>query len=129
MGFFDFLKAPAGASRGSVSQPTELRIQQDWDLIKVLLSQKGPSQLRQALITADKTLDSALREIAVGDTMAERLKNSQYKFDVHTYQRIWDAHKLRNNLVHEAGFEPPHFMITEAVANLQRALQALGLRV
>ncbi len=130
MGFFDFLFSSAGAaSRGSVSQETEKKISYDWDTVRALLLKRGPSDLKQALITADRCMDTALRDIAVGETMGERLKNSRDKFDPITYQKIWEAHKLRNNISHEAGFEPPHFMVTEAINNLQRALQTLGLRV
>jgi hypothetical protein len=101
----------------------------DWESIKVLLDQKGPSQLRQALIVADKSLDNALRDLVVGESMGERLKNAKDLFQWDLYQKIWDAHKLRNNLVHESNFEPPYFMVTEAVTNIQNGLISLGLKV
>ncbi|KKS31510.1 hypothetical protein A2380_00495 [candidate division WWE3 bacterium RIFOXYB1_FULL_43_24] len=130
MGFFDFIfGSGTGTSYGSVSQETVRKITSDWENISVLLKQKGPSQLKQALIMADKSLDAVLKEIVPGETMGERLKNAVDKFDRPTYNRIWDAHKLRNSLVHEAGFEPAYFMVTEAVANLKEALYKLGVNV
>ena len=130
MGFFDFIfGSGTGTSYGSVSQETVRKITSDWENISVLLKQKGPSQLKQALIMADKSLDAVLKEIVPGETMGERLKNAVDKFDRPTYNRIWDAHKLRNSLVHEAGFEPAYFMITEAVSNLKEALYKLGVNV
>ncbi|KKS35667.1 MAG: hypothetical protein UV00_C0032G0018 [candidate division WWE3 bacterium GW2011_GWF1_42_14] len=130
MGFFDFIfGSGTGTSYGSVSQETVRKVTSDWENISVLLKQKGTSQLKQALITADKSLDAVLKEIVPGETMGERLKNAVDKFDRPTYNRIWDAHKLRNSLVHEAGFEPAYFMITEAVSNLKEALYKLGVNV
>ncbi|KKS28695.1 MAG: hypothetical protein UU91_C0016G0005 [candidate division WWE3 bacterium GW2011_GWB1_42_117] len=130
MGFFDFIfGSGSSSSYGSVSQETVRKITSDWENISVLLKQKGPSQLKQALIMADKSLDAVLKEMVPGETMGERLKNAVEKFDRPTYNRIWDAHKLRNSLVHEAGFEPSYFMITEAVANLKEAIYKLGVNV
>ena len=130
MGFFDFIfGSGTGTSYGSVSQETVRKVTSDWENISVLLKQKGTSQLKQALITADKSLDAVLKEIVPGETMGERLKNAVDKFDRPTYNRIWDAHKLRNSLVHEAGFEPAYFRITEAVSNLKEALYKLGVNV
>ena len=130
MGFFDFIfGSGSSSSYGSVSQETARKITSDWENISVLLKQKGPSQLKQALIMADKSLDAVLKEMVPGETMGERLKNAVEKFDRSTYNRIWDAHKLRNSLVHEAGFEPAYFMITEAVANLKEAIYKLGVNV
>ncbi|HAI62678.1 MAG: hypothetical protein UU64_C0002G0018 [candidate division WWE3 bacterium GW2011_GWF2_41_45] len=130
MGFFDFIfGSGSSSSYGSVSQETARKITSDWENISVLLKQKGPSQLKQALIMADKSLDAVLKEMVPGETMGERLKNAVEKFDRSTYNRIWDAHKLRNSLVHEAGFEPAYFMITEAVSNLKEAIYKLGVNV
>ncbi|MFC1625159.1 hypothetical protein ACFL15_02195 [Patescibacteria group bacterium] len=113
----------------SISQTTEEMIQRDWKQIDILLAGKSPSQLRQALITADKTLDNALRDLVNGETLGERLKLSDTRFDKHFYDEIWKAHKIRNTLVHESGFEPPHFVVTEAVQTLRRAVQSLGVRI
>lgn len=132
MGFFDFLFGNSSSQsygRYSVKPETQRRIKDEWTNIDVLLSQKSPSQLRQALISADKCLDNALRDIYEGNSMGDRLKLAKDRFDWDQYQKIWDAHKVRNNLVHEAGFNPPHFMITDAVSTLRGALIKLGVRV
>lgn len=131
MGFFDLIfgKGLGGSGYSSVSMETVRKITSDWDNVTILLQGKSPSQLRQALITADKCLDAALKDVVPGETMGERLKNAIDKFDRPTYNRIWDAHKLRNNIVHEAGFEPPYFMVTEAVANLKEGLYKLGVKI
>jgi hypothetical protein len=130
MGILNFLfGGKGGFGRSVVSTQTEQRIQSDWKNIKTLLASKGPSQLRQALITADKTLDSALKDIVAGETMGERLKNAKDKFDRDLYNKIWEAHKIRNALVHEAGYEPPYHMVTRAIENLKTGLQSLRVKL
>lgn len=104
-------------------------IRREWEQIEILLKGKKPSQLRQALIKADKTIDNALRDIVSGDTMGERLKNAQDKFDWSTYDKIWKAHKIRNKLIHESGFEPPYHMVISAVADLKKGIKKLGIRL
>jgi hypothetical protein len=129
MGFFDLLFGTQKKSSGSVRGDTQDNIRVDWENIKVLLNQKGPSQLRQALITADKSLDNALKDMVLGENMGERLKNAKDMFPWDLYQKIWEAHKMRNSIVHESNFEPPYFMVTEAISNIQKGLDSLGLRV
>lgn len=123
------LISPTNSRRHSISQQTESKIRMEWQNIQNLLKGKSPSQLRQALISADKCLDNALRDVVEGETMGERLKNAKNKFDPTTYNKIWEAHKVRNNLVHEAGYEPPYYVVTQAIDSLRNGLIVLGLRV
>ncbi|MBU0534904.1 MAG: hypothetical protein ABIJ82_02230 [Patescibacteria group bacterium] len=129
MNIFNLLFGGNKTSRRTVTQLTEKNIVSDWRSISILISQKGPSSLKNALITADKTLDNALRDMVDGETMGDRLKNAENMFDRNLYNKIWEAHKIRNNLVHESGYEPPHFVITESIQVLKTALQSLGLRI
>jgi len=116
------------ARKGAVKPYTVKVIESEWRNISILIKGKKPSQLRQALITADKTLDSALKDLVIGQTMGERLKNSPHLFENSIYNKIWSAHKTRNALVHESGYEPPHYIITNSVSNIKRALNSLGVR-
>jgi len=115
--------------RSTVSSQTEDKIKAEWKNINMLLAGKAPSQLRQALISADKCLDNALGDVVEGKALGERLKNGQNKFDRTVYNNIWEAHKIRNSLIHEVGYEPPHFMLTKGVEDLKRGLEALGVFV
>lgn len=115
------------SSRNIITVETRGKIARDWKNIELLMSQKGPSQLRQALITADKSLDNALKDIVAGESMGERLKNAVNIFDKDDYNKIWEAHKIRNNLVHESGYEPPYFVITQSVESLKKGLETLGI--
>jgi len=126
--FLDFI-FKKNTKRKSLSVYTVENIKRDWKNIDVLLSQKRPSQLRQALIIADKSLDNALGDIIGESTMGERLKKSKDLFDKNLYNKIWEAHKIRNSLVHESGFEPPYFVVIKSVNNLKEALYTLGIKL
>ncbi|MBN1162381.1 hypothetical protein JXA34_01400 [Patescibacteria group bacterium] len=116
--------------RAIVKGETLDSVRREWSEIKILLAQGSPSQLKQALIAADKTVDTVLKDIIEGDTMGERLRNARDKFDDRdTYQGIWDAHKMRNALVHESGFELTHFSLKKGVEKLKEGLKALGIAV
>lgn len=115
-------------TRKIITVETRNKIQSDWKNIEILLSQKGPSQLRQALITADKSLDNALKDLVAGENMGERLKNAEKMFDRDEYNKIWEAHKVRNNLVHESGYEPPYFVLTQSIENLKNGLETVGIK-
>jgi len=126
-GLFKFAK-PSSVRKGSVTAHTRTMIQADMRNVDVLLQGKSPSQLRQALITTDKALGNALKDVVQGETMGERLKNANILFDRDLYNRIWSAHKMRNALVHESGYEPPHHMITQGITNLKQGLSVLGVK-
>lgn len=117
------------SQRYSVSTATAEKIQKDWQYIKTLTDGGTPAQLKQALITADRSLDAALKDFASGETMGERLKNVSNKFDSDVYNKIWQAHKVRNSLVHESNFEPPHFVLIQNIEVFRKALFSLGVRV
>lgn len=128
MGLLDFLFGKK-FFRTTVSSLTEDKIKNDWVKIEQLIKLSGPSNLKQALLLADRSLDSALRDIFAGETMGERLKMASTRFDRYLYDDIWKAHKIRNTMVHEANFDPPYYVINKSVEDLKRALTALGVKI
>lgn len=89
-----------------------------------------PSARNQALIRADKLVDHALKVVSQGETMGERLKIAQEAFSSwEIYDQLWQAHKLRNKMVHEAGFEPPHYTVKDALEKIKKALEDLGIQL
>ena len=127
MGLFDLLFKGNIFGRTTVSRDTEDRIKIDWEKINQLQKLGGPSNLRQALITADRTLDNVLKELYKGESMGERLKEAKDRFDRPTYNLIWDAHKIRNSLVHEAGYEPPYYVVNKAIDDLRSVIASFGV--
>ena len=128
--FIKFLFNPKGLKIHRVSAPTMLTIQNKWrGSIDLALKSRNPSQLRQALITADKLLDAALKDVSNGENMGGRLKNAQKKFDWEVYDKLWKAHKVRNALVHDVSYEPTYFVLEEALRDFKKGLESLGVRL
>jgi len=114
-------------SKLSLSSSDIRKIQTEWSRVEELVKLGQPSQLRQAVIKADNLLDFALQRLTTGTTMGERLKNArEYLKDYAVYQCLWEAHKVRNALVHEADYEPTHTVTKDAVVKVKRGLEALG---
>lgn len=129
MDIFWFLKKNP-FSRSTVSKETEQKIKKDWNEIEILLKGRQPSQLRQAVIMADRCLDNALKDIYPdGTSLGDRLKATENRFNKYVYNRVWEAHKIRNNLVHESGVDFPHFVLTDSVQSLKMGLSDLGLKL
>lgn len=78
-----------------------------------------------ALINADKLLDHALKKRGFkGETMGERLVSA--KNSLSRRQRVWEAHKLRNQLVHEHNVQLNRKRTNEALKGFESALKDLG---
>ena len=118
-----------GAKTYTVTSRTQQDIINAWKSVNEALTTKTPSQLRQALITCDKCVDNALRDLVAGETMGERLKNAREKFEYSVYDGIWRAHKIRNSMVHETSFEPSYATLISAIGDMRKGLDALGVKV
>lgn len=120
---------PSDSGHGFVTLDTERKIQADWKKISEFLATRQPAQIRQALLIADRSLDAALKEVVAGETMGQRLKNARDYFDRDMYNKIWEAHKIRNNLVHEADYDPPYYVVGDAIATLKSGLSKLKVNL
>jgi len=123
---FFFKKGPAVKS--IPSQVLNV-VEGDWRQIDIDLKAKSPAVLKNALIKADKSLDNLLRELVHGNTMGERMIAGKNKFSPEVYNAIWSAHKVRNAMVHESGYEPTYYILEEAISNLRKGVKQLGARV
>lgn len=126
MGFFDFLK-PKFLTVKRISSTDQAQIREQWLGIAELIKLGKPSTLKEALVKADKLLDFALHNLVDGETLGERLKNSKDKFTRSGYDALWKAHKVRNALAHELSYDPPTFILKEALEGFKQALKELGL--
>ncbi|MFH2063474.1 MAG: hypothetical protein ABIJ46_04995 [bacterium] len=96
-----------------------------WEEVEALIDAPGEMSPKLALIEADKLLDHALKMLAMpGETLGERLKFAQYKFP--HLRAVWWAHKIRNQLVHEASYMLDRRLARKAVREYRRALQLIG---
>jgi hypothetical protein len=117
----------APSSRGSRGFVDSSEIQIRWNTIKAT-SETGASGLKSSINEADKLVDYVLKQLAMsGDTMGERLKSARTRFPEYSdYDALWRAHKLRNALAHEIGFDLVPSQAKEALHDFERGLKALG---
>lgn len=100
------------------------QVQKHWHKIEDYIERAGIDP-KHAVAEADKLLDYVLRQQRYGgQSMAERIKNAEIKFK--DREAIWAAHKLRNRIVHEAGFEVGKSNAKKALSAFHSALKNLG---
>ena len=93
--------------------------------IENTLNKENYLSFANVITEADKLLDKALIEMGIpGKTMGERLKKSGTKFS--NLNAVWRAHKVRNAIAHEAGFEVSFQQAKNALEIYKQALKDLG---
>lgn len=96
-----------------------------WLEIERQLKRDDNRSCQFAVIEADRLLDSALKENGIkGDTMGERMKTAKDKWT--NRDAVWNAHKLRNRIVHETNVEVSYDAARRALAGFKRALKDMG---
>lgn len=129
--WFKTRKRPAGKAgrKAATSRPalSPRQFQEHWQRIESTMAQPGMENTKAAIMEADKLLDMALKQHGFkGDTMGERLKNAREFFgNKAVYQGLWDAHKMRNALAHEVGFDLPKAVGQSHLIQFKAGLQYL----
>ncbi|OHA58212.1 MAG: hypothetical protein A2571_03040 [Candidatus Vogelbacteria bacterium RIFOXYD1_FULL_44_32] len=76
-----------------------------WEKILSHLESGNQSDWKLAILEADTILDSLVQKMGYkGENLGERLKNVEPS-DFLTLNEAWEAHKIRNAIAHEAGYE------------------------
>lgn len=100
-------------------------IQSRWNEIEKM-THDGAVNLKVAVMEADTLLDHALKSLAMpGNTLGERLKFAGYKYP--KINNVWNAHRLRNQLAHEASFYLDPSLAKKAIRDFKEALQLLNV--
>lgn len=103
------------------------KITKQWEAILARLETEQESEYKMAVIEADKILDDLLEKIGYeGENMAERLKQITPAQMVHINE-VWEAHKLRNRIVHEPDFHLTCPQARRAIEIYQKALEDLEM--
>lgn len=120
--FFIYIKRGTKGNKA-----TQLKIQKEVSILEQLTKNNDTVSLKSALIEIDKLLDHAMKARRIkGETMGERLKNANKLFDKNLYNQIWEAHKLRNKLVHEMGAIANGNEIKNAYNTIKRAIAKIN---
>lgn len=89
-----------------ISQGSLINISDDWKKIMDRAQNESPQVLTLAIIDADKLVDDTLRMLGfTGEHVAERLERLGKSQKMKTLNSLWQAHRIRNNLVHATGFQ------------------------
>jgi hypothetical protein len=114
---------PVASSRGYRGFVDQAEIKTRWVTI-MATSQTGASGLKSAINEADKLLDHVMKQLGYeGERMGERLKQAGPRFT--DRNNVWRAHKLRNALAHEIGFDLVPSQAKEALQDFEQALKDL----
>ena len=97
----------------------------DYWQTKIMVNLDDSGKYKLAVIEADKLVDRAFKGRGLrGQTMGERLVSAgEFLSDK---EAVWQAHKLRNRLVHEMDIELSLVQTKKALASFARALKDLG---
>ena len=103
---------------------------ESWKNVTKKLADGSPEALRLAVIEADSIVDGVLKRMGYqGDTFADRLSHLNAD-TMPSVDRVWDAHRLRNDLVHTPGFMTTPERARSAIGEYEaflRDVNALGV--
>jgi hypothetical protein len=122
-------RTPRRVSVGRLKVYDCKKIEEDWARVEQLVGTGKPSAFKEAVIVADKLLDYALKQIAPGESMGERLKNARDGFPRPLYQGLWDAHKVRNALVHDPNYDLTRLVAEGALEKFRAGFKHLGAKL
>ncbi len=103
-----FGKAHSHAGAGHGQSPTPRKrnplVLRHWTDIVRRANTGKPENLRWSILEADALVDLVLKEMQLpGEQMAERLTQLSPR-SIKTLNKLWDAHRLRNEIAHTPGF-------------------------
>jgi hypothetical protein len=95
---------PGKRSRAAVLALRSAVFRERWELVTKRFVPNSGDAMRLAIIEADALIDSILKEFGFeGEHMADRLSKVGPD-SLRCLDRLWRAHRLRNELVHTPGF-------------------------
>ena len=98
-----------------------------WEVVQKHFFVGGANDLKVALMDADNILNDALRYAGVrGINLGDRLKHVKHS-QVPNLEDVWEAHKLRNEIAHEASFTLKRDPAERALEAYRIALKNLGI--
>lgn len=100
-------------------------LQEQWNDIMRHIDSVHEGEWKFAVIEADTIVDSVLKNYFPGETMGDRLMNID-KTKLLSIDDLWEAHKIRNRLAHDADYFLRHAEALRAVRLFESTLRELG---
>jgi len=102
------------------------KILKQWTKTKGRLETGLESEYKLAVIESDSTLDEVLKKMGyAGDTIGERLEKINVAV-LPNVEEVRNAHKIRNNIVHDPDYKINSDEAKKAMAIYEKALADLG---
>jgi len=100
--------------------------QSRWEEIRRHIDSEREAEWKLAVIEADKLIDNLLKSAGYsGDTMGDRLMNIE-KGQLANLDELWEAHKIRNRIVHDVNYFLRYAEARRAVLIYEKILKELG---
>lgn len=94
-----------------------------WREIKGHMDSDIPEQWKMAIIESDVLIDNIFKKTGYGgDTLGEKLKNIEPS-DFDNLQNVWEAHKIRNRIVHDGNYPITKEEAKEVIGKYEKALK------
>ncbi len=98
-----------------------------WDRILKHTNSANPNDWKQAIIEADAMLDELSKTMQLpGETLGERLQTVD-PADWRTLDRAWEAHRLRNVIAHQGGYELTEREARLAIGHYRAVFEEFGM--
>lgn len=100
-------------------------LQSKWEEIRRHSESHQEAEWKLAVIEADKLVDDILKSANYsGETMGERLMSIE-RGQLQTLDGLWEAHKIRNKLIHDTNYFLRYAEARKAVQLYEKTLQEL----
>jgi hypothetical protein len=102
-----------------------VKLDKKWQKVLMRLKKGDEASLKLAIIEADNIFDDILKRMGLpGMDMGERLRQFE-EHELKSVNLVWEAHRLRNAIVHEPTILVTQEQAAQAVANYEAALKEL----
>ena len=102
-------------------------VKNNWARLRKKLDSASDGDAQNMIIEADNIADKALQLLGLpGETMGERLEMLSDR-GLKSLEDLWQAHKLRNEIVHQIGVEVRYSDALWAIEKYEKALKEIGV--
>ena len=111
----------------AMAKKTEHPANPHWQIIKEKLHTDNPADWQWAIVEADKILDDLVKQRGYpGENLGERLKVADPAGFL-SLNEAWEAHKVRNQIAHEAGFQLDKRKAVFTISQFERVFKEFDL--
>ncbi|MBU6232470.1 MAG: hypothetical protein KGI45_03045 [Patescibacteria group bacterium] len=94
-----------------------------WESAMKHIGSANMNDWKQAIIEADILLDNLLTTMGYrGESVGEKLQRVE-SGDMKSLQDAWEAHKVRNQIAHEPGFQLDHHTANQTIHHYRRVFE------